>query len=98
MSDETAGERITAIWSPEARADLRALDRKLAMQILRCIDRFLASRAGDLKKLKPLERGFASAVATTAFSSIRTEELDRNHRCSKPPRSLPLKEHARTRA
>lgn len=58
MSEEAAPERIGVIWSPEARADLRASDRETAMQILHCIDRYLASRAGDVKKLKPPLAGF----------------------------------------
>lgn len=49
MSEETAPERIAVIWSPEARADLRAIDRETAMQILYCLDRYLASRVGDVK-------------------------------------------------
>jgi len=44
--------------SPEARADLRAVERETAMQILHCIDRYLANRAGDVKKLKPPRTGF----------------------------------------
>ncbi len=40
------------------RADLRAIERETAMQILHCIDRYLASRAGDVKKLKPPRTGF----------------------------------------
>ena len=46
------------IWSPEARADLRAIDRETAMQILHCVDRYLANRTGDVKKLKPPLTGF----------------------------------------
>ena len=34
MSDEPAPERIAVVWSPEARADLRAIDRKMALEIL----------------------------------------------------------------
>lgn len=45
--------RLAIIWSPEARTDLRAIDRETALQILYCVDRYLASRTGDLKKLKP---------------------------------------------
>ena len=52
MSEEAAPERIAVIWSPEARADLRAIDRETAMQILHCIDSYLTSRSGDVKKLK----------------------------------------------
>jgi mRNA-degrading endonuclease RelE of RelBE toxin-antitoxin system len=58
VSDEAAAQRIAVIWSPEARADLRAIDRETAMQILHCLDRYLASRAGDVKKLKPPRAGF----------------------------------------
>jgi mRNA-degrading endonuclease RelE of RelBE toxin-antitoxin system len=58
MNDETAPERIAVIWSPESRADLRVIDRESAMQILYCVDRYLASRAGDVKKLKPPRTGF----------------------------------------
>ena len=53
MSEDPAPERIVVIWSPQARTDLRAIERDTAMQILYCIDRYLASRAGDVKKLKP---------------------------------------------
>jgi hypothetical protein len=71
MSDEAAPERISVLWSPEAQADLRAIVRETAMQILYCIDRYLASRVGDVKKLKPPLTGFVSAAATTVFSSIK---------------------------
>ena len=57
MSEETS-ERIAVIWSPEARDNLRAIDRETAMQILYCVDRYLASRNGDLKRLKPPLTGF----------------------------------------
>jgi mRNA-degrading endonuclease RelE of RelBE toxin-antitoxin system len=58
MTEPTAPERIGVIWSPEARADLRAIDRETAMQILHCVDRYLANRTGDVKKLKPPRTGF----------------------------------------
>lgn len=53
MSQDPALERLAVIWSPDARTDLRAVDRETAMQILYCLDRYLASRSGDVKKLKP---------------------------------------------
>lgn len=56
MTEDAA--RITVIWAPQARTDLRAIDRETAMQILHCIDRYLAERAGDVKKLKPPLAGF----------------------------------------
>jgi len=52
VSEDPAPERISVIWSPETRADLRAIDRETALQILRCVDRYLAARNGDVKKLK----------------------------------------------
>ena len=58
MSEDAAPERIAVIWSPEARAALRAIERETAMQIFHCIDRCLANRAGDVKKLKPPLTGF----------------------------------------
>lgn len=58
MSEEAAPERIAVVWSPEARADLRAIERATAMQILHCVDRYLANRTGDVKKLKPPLAGF----------------------------------------
>ena len=48
-----APARIAVVRAPEARADLRAIDRETAMQILHCLDRYLANRTGDVKKLKP---------------------------------------------
>ena len=50
--------RILVTWSPEARADVRAIDRETAMQILRCVDRYLVNREGNVKKLKPPMIGF----------------------------------------
>ena len=58
MTEPPAPERIAVIWSPEARADLRAIDREPAIQILYCLDRYLESRTGDVKKLKLPLTGF----------------------------------------
>ena len=55
MSDP---QRSAVIWSPEARADLRGIDREIALQILYCVNRYLASLTGDVKKLKPPRTGF----------------------------------------
>ena len=38
MSDEAEPERIAVRWSPEARSELRAIDRETALQVLHCID------------------------------------------------------------
>ncbi len=42
MNKDAVPERIAVTWSPEARADLRAIDRQAAIQILHCIDRYLS--------------------------------------------------------
>jgi mRNA-degrading endonuclease RelE of RelBE toxin-antitoxin system len=58
MTEPSAPERIAVGWSTEARTDLRAIDRETAIQILHCVDRYLASRTGDVKKLKAPLTGF----------------------------------------
>ena len=58
MSDAATPGRIAVIWSPEARTDLRAIDRETAMQILHYLERYLTARSGDVKKLKPPRTGF----------------------------------------
>jgi len=58
MTEPPTPQRIAVIWSPEARADLRAIDRETALQILHCVDRYLSDRTGDVKKLKPARTGF----------------------------------------
>jgi mRNA-degrading endonuclease RelE of RelBE toxin-antitoxin system len=50
-------QRIAVIWSPEARADVRRIDRETALEILHCVDRYLVSRHGDVKTLKPPRTG-----------------------------------------
>ena len=69
MSEEAAPERIAVNWSPEARADLRAIDRETAIQILHCIDRYLSNRTGDVKNSNRRKPAFVSAVAITESSS-----------------------------
>ena len=83
MSEEAARERIGVVWSPAARAELRAIERETALQILRCLDRYLVERAGDVKKLKPPRSGFRlrsgdfriffdhTAQSTIAITSVR---------------------------
>ncbi len=58
MSEGSAPNRLTVDWSIEARTELRAIDRQTALDILHCIDRYLATRNGDVKKLKPPMVGF----------------------------------------
>jgi mRNA-degrading endonuclease RelE of RelBE toxin-antitoxin system len=50
--------RLSIIWSVEARADLRRIDRQTALDILHCMDRYLTTRNGDVKQLKPPQSGY----------------------------------------
>jgi mRNA-degrading endonuclease RelE of RelBE toxin-antitoxin system len=58
VTEDNPSKRIAVLWSPQARADLRAIDRDTALQILHCLDRYLLHREGDVKKLKPPRTGF----------------------------------------
>lgn len=40
------------IWSTEARADVRAIDRETALRLLKALDRFLKANAGNVKQLE----------------------------------------------
>ena len=76
MSDEPAPERIAVIWTPEARSDLRVIEREAAIQILYCLDRYLATRAGDVKKLKPPLTGFRLRCGDfRVFFDLRGENI-----------------------
>ncbi len=57
MSESPTEPKLSVIWSPEARSDLRSIDRETALEILHCIDRYLDSRNGDVKRLKAPEIG-----------------------------------------
>ena len=39
-------------WSTEARNDIRAIDRETALRLLKSLDRFLKSDAGNVKQLE----------------------------------------------
>jgi mRNA-degrading endonuclease RelE of RelBE toxin-antitoxin system len=41
-----------ALWSAEARADIRSIDRDTALRLLRALGRFLKSAAGNVKQLE----------------------------------------------
>jgi mRNA-degrading endonuclease RelE of RelBE toxin-antitoxin system len=58
MSEEDAPERIAITWSTAARADVRAIERHTAMQILECLDDYITKRAGGVKALRPPRTGF----------------------------------------
>jgi hypothetical protein len=52
MPEETAPERIAIEWSTDARADIRAIERKIAMQILNRIDDYTTRRASRSRQIE----------------------------------------------
>jgi mRNA-degrading endonuclease RelE of RelBE toxin-antitoxin system len=58
VSEPPPQPRLSVLWSFEAQANLRSIDRETALAILHCIDRYLSTRNGDIKKLKPPMAGF----------------------------------------
>jgi mRNA-degrading endonuclease RelE of RelBE toxin-antitoxin system len=58
MSEDAAPERAAVMWAAEARVELPAIDREIAMQILYCVDRYLSARTGDVKNLRSPRTGF----------------------------------------
>lgn len=53
MSGKSGSMRLSIRWSDNAKDELRAVDRATALQLLHCVDRYLASREGDVKVLRP---------------------------------------------
>ncbi len=49
---------LSVDWTTEAKADLRAIDRATALQILYCLTRYLKTRTGNVKQLKPPRTDF----------------------------------------
>lgn len=65
----------TVTWSPEARADLRAIDREAALRILRTIDGYLSTGVGDVKKLQPPRHEFRLRVGDYRVLFLPREDL-----------------------
>jgi mRNA-degrading endonuclease RelE of RelBE toxin-antitoxin system len=40
------------LWTLEARADVRGIDRDTALRLLKALDRFLKTEAGNVKQLE----------------------------------------------
>jgi len=40
------------LWTLEARADVRAIDRDTALRLLKALDRFLKTESGNIKQLE----------------------------------------------
>jgi mRNA-degrading endonuclease RelE of RelBE toxin-antitoxin system len=66
---------LRVIWSPEARADVRAIDRETALRLLKALGRFLKSEAGNVKQLEgydsPLFRLRRGAIEIVRASNRR---------------------------
>jgi hypothetical protein len=62
-------EKKIVIWSPDARSDLRAIDRETALRILHAVDHYLTTGTGDASNYNRHALSFVFASATTAASS-----------------------------
>jgi hypothetical protein len=62
-------EKKIVIWSPDAKDELRAIDRETALRILHAVDHYLTTGAGDVIKLQPPRSEFRLALATNASCS-----------------------------
>lgn len=58
MNPGLAGPPLGVIWAPKARTELRAIPQPTALELLHCLDRYLSTGSGDIKKLKPPLEGF----------------------------------------
>jgi mRNA interferase RelE/StbE len=47
--------RKKVAWTDQAKADLRAIDQNTALRILQSVARYVASGAGDVKRLQNVE-------------------------------------------
>jgi len=48
-----SGPKRIIAWAPEAREQLRDIDRETAIHVLHAIDDYLLHGIGDVKKLRP---------------------------------------------
>ncbi len=48
-------DKKDAVWTDQAKADLRAIDQPTALRILHAIARYLASGEGDVKRLQDIK-------------------------------------------
>jgi len=52
------------IWSDAARSDIRAIDQRTALRLLRGVARFALGESGDVKQLE----GYQPAVSAAQFA------------------------------
>ena len=52
------------IFSDEARADIRAIDRETALRLLKALARFLETDAGNVKQLEGFDRTSTPTVSS----------------------------------
>jgi mRNA-degrading endonuclease RelE of RelBE toxin-antitoxin system len=51
------GGKLKIVWSDEARADIRSLDRDTAMRIFEGVHRYATTKEGSVKILKGVHAG-----------------------------------------
>jgi hypothetical protein len=68
-------------WTDAARADLRRIDREIAMRILEGLARFLFTEEGDVKLLKDSDPKEYRPWAITASAFTTWRIFFRSYRC-----------------
>ena len=52
MNEEAGPRHVAVVWSPEARTDLRSIERDTALRLLKALDRLLKTGTGNVKQLE----------------------------------------------
>ena len=68
-------EKKIVIWSPTARAELRAIDRETAMRILDALDHYLTTGGGGVIKLQPPRTEFRLRIGDYRVLFLRLGPL-----------------------
>src|SRR5205807_6457306 len=85
------------IWSPNAQAQVAAIDRKTALDILHAIDDYLTDGVGEVKKLRPPAPGIAApGRRLSRILPLPRAAIHRNPRSETSAGSISLKEPCRT--
>ena len=73
-------DKKSVIWSPDARSEMRAIDRETARRILHAIDQYLTTGVGDVIKLQPPRFEFRLRVGEyRVIFLIQTESIEVLH-------------------
>jgi hypothetical protein len=75
-------EKKVVIWSPDAKDELRAIDRETALRILHAVDHYLTAGTGDVIKLQPPRSEFRLRVGDASCSYGFTPAASKSCTCA----------------